>query len=159
MSLEAAMKPWICFSVSLICFTSCAVTAPGLNRARARKDENNAPRNAPRVDTACSFRLSDMAWSSISIHPLHPIILTAARRHPHGRRCLRQRYAIIAEAAAIEVPGRASMAHQSGGVIRAPSPRPEHNVWPCRRDRDALRLRKPMPVFLDNVIAGFRQTG
>src|SRR5262249_42203304 len=58
--------------------TSCAVTAPGLNRARARKDENNAPRNAPPVDTACPFRLSDMAWSSISIHPLHPIILTAA---------------------------------------------------------------------------------
>src|SRR5215831_16310539 len=106
MSLEAAMKPWICFSVSLICFTSCAVTAPGLNRARARKDENNAPRNAPRVDTACPFRLSDMAWSSISIHPLHPIILTAA----YGIRTDADVYvnvAIIAEAAAIEVPGRA----------------------------------------------------
>src|SRR5262249_50442513 len=32
-------------------------------------------------------------------------------------------------------------------------------VWPCWWDRDALRLRNPMPVFLDNVIAGFRQTG
>src|SRR5437899_12839624 len=62
----------MCFSVSLICFTSCAAAAPGSNRARARSVENNAPRNPRRVDTAYPFRMSDMAWSSISTHHLHP---------------------------------------------------------------------------------------
>ena len=49
------------------------------------------------------------------------------------------------------------MAHQTGGVIRAPPPASAVLVWLCRRDRDALRLRNPMPVFLDNIIAGFRR--
>jgi len=31
----------------------------------------------PRVDTAYPFRMSDMAWSSISIHRLHATILAA----------------------------------------------------------------------------------
>src|SRR5436309_12975905 len=61
----------MCFSVSLICFTSCAAAAPVSNRARARSAENNPPRNPRRVDTAYPFRMSDMAWSSISIHTLH----------------------------------------------------------------------------------------
>src|SRR5258708_25403779 len=81
MCLEAAVKPWICFSVSLICFTSCAVAGPGSNRARARSAENDTPRNPRRVDTAYPFRMSDMAWSSISIHRLHPTILAAAWRN------------------------------------------------------------------------------
>src|SRR4029453_6763927 len=54
----------MCFSVSLIWFTSCAAMAPESNRARARSAENNAPRNPRRVDTAYPFRMSDMVWSS-----------------------------------------------------------------------------------------------
>src|SRR5262249_43920080 len=57
----------MCLSVSLICFTSCAAAAPVSNRARARSAENNTPRNPRHVDTAYPFRMSDMAWSSISI--------------------------------------------------------------------------------------------
>src|SRR5215813_5430201 len=44
------------------------MAAPGSSRARARSAENSAPRKPPRVDTAYPFRMSDMAWSSISIH-------------------------------------------------------------------------------------------
>src|SRR5215467_1210534 len=64
------MKFCISFSVSLICFTSCAVAAPLSNRARARNAENSKPRKPRRPDTAYPFRMSDMAWSSISTHCL-----------------------------------------------------------------------------------------
>src|SRR5215471_15825441 len=57
----------MCFSVSLVCFTYCAAAAPVSNRARATSAENNPPRNPRRGDTAYPFRMSDMAWSSISI--------------------------------------------------------------------------------------------
>jgi hypothetical protein len=36
------------------------------------------------MDPACPFRLSDMAWSSISMHRLHPTIL-ATHLRPHVR--------------------------------------------------------------------------
>src|SRR5260221_2182545 len=46
---------------------SCAVATQVSNRARARSAENNTPRNPRRVHAAYLFRMSDMAWSSISI--------------------------------------------------------------------------------------------
>src|SRR5262249_31309300 len=86
------MKLWICFSVSLICFTSCAVAARGTNRTSARTAKNNRPRNLRRVDSAYPFRMNDMAWFSISISFATPKF---GLRHD-GNVCLRQYYASIA---------------------------------------------------------------
>src|SRR5215831_19405994 len=50
------------------------MAVPGPSRARARSAENAAPRKPPRLDMAYPFRMSDMAWSSISIHRSHATI-------------------------------------------------------------------------------------
>jgi hypothetical protein len=50
------------FSVSLICFTSCAVAARGTNRTNARTAKNNRPRNLRRVDIAYPFRMNDSQY-------------------------------------------------------------------------------------------------
>src|ERR1700722_5027987 len=65
MCSDTTMKPCICFSVSLICFTSWAATTEGGKRESARSAENNTASNPQRLAAANPLRISDMAWVSI----------------------------------------------------------------------------------------------
>src|ERR1700730_17481390 len=80
------MKLCRCFSVSLICFTSCAELTEGLKRASARSAENNTPSNLQHLETAYLRRISDMAWASIC-HPTFTSEFWPRRDEMHARRC------------------------------------------------------------------------
>src|SRR5262249_57689662 len=51
---------------------------------RSLTPKSSMRRTKALMDPACPFRLSDMAWSSISMHRLHPTILST-HFHPHVR--------------------------------------------------------------------------